>query len=390
MLFDAALRKDLSRTFLGTLTVLLTVVVTLMLIRTLGQASKGSVSPSDIMLVMGYTVLGYMPIVLSLSLFVAIIGTLARMYQDSEMVIWFASGQGLAGFLAPLLRFAWPLLLAIAVLALLGWPWSQARILDLRHQFQQRSDLDRIAPGEFQISSSGESVFFVDRDSSSLEQARQIFFAQQGEEHSAVTTARHASLVQGQGQSRIVLETGQRTEQLRGERPALRVAEFAQYEALLQRDPIGTAQATIRSTPTLELLARIRGVAPPVSLAGPDAPPPSGHEAQQLRRAYTAELVWRAGLVLAAINYVLLALALTSSNPRSGRMGHIVTALLVFVVYFNLLTLGQNWVARGSIHGGVWLLGLHGSVLLIGICWLWARNAQWSVQQLWRRREALA
>ena len=54
MLFDSSIRKELARSFGATLVVLVTVVMTMMLIRTLGQASKGSVSPSDVMLVMGY------------------------------------------------------------------------------------------------------------------------------------------------------------------------------------------------------------------------------------------------------------------------------------------------------------------------------------------------
>lgn len=366
MLFDASLRKELSRSFLGTVTVLLTVVVTLMLVRSLRMASRGAVGPSDIMLVMGYTVLGYLPIVLSLSMFVAIIGTLARMYRDSEMVVWFASGRGLSGFIAPLARFALPIVLAIGGLSLVSWPWSQAQVLELRHQFQQRSDLDRIAPGEFQVSSSGDSVFFVDRDSSSLEHAQQIFFAQEKVDSSAVTTARQASLVQQQGQTWVVLDTGQRIEQLRGDEPALRVADFERYEVLLHQEPIGTAETSVQTTPTLELLAQ------------------PGDPAAQ------AELAWRIGLILSAINYVLLALALTSGNPRSGRAGHLVTALLVFIIYFNLLSLGESWVARGVVAGGLWLALLHGGIFLLAAAWLAMRNAQWSLRRLWPGRRAAA
>ena len=149
MLFDSSIRKELGRSFGATLVVLITVVMTMMLIRTLGQATKGTVSPSDVMLVMGFTVLGQMSTILTLSLFVAIVGTLARMYRDSEMAIWFASGQGLASQLQPILRFAWPIVAVIAVLALLVWPWSNQQIQELRAQFEQRSDIDRIAPGEF-------------------------------------------------------------------------------------------------------------------------------------------------------------------------------------------------------------------------------------------------
>ena len=46
MLFDSSFRKELGRSFSATLVVLITVVMTVMLIRTLGQASIGRVNPS--------------------------------------------------------------------------------------------------------------------------------------------------------------------------------------------------------------------------------------------------------------------------------------------------------------------------------------------------------
>ena len=49
-------------------------------------------------MVMGYTVLGYLPHHPdACRLFIAIVGTLSRMYRDSEMVIWFSAGRGLVG-----------------------------------------------------------------------------------------------------------------------------------------------------------------------------------------------------------------------------------------------------------------------------------------------------
>jgi lipopolysaccharide export system permease protein len=55
--------------------VLVTIVMTMTLIRTLGQATRGSVNPQEVLMVMGYTVLGYLPPILTLSLFIAIVGT---------------------------------------------------------------------------------------------------------------------------------------------------------------------------------------------------------------------------------------------------------------------------------------------------------------------------
>ena len=139
MLFHSSIRKDLARSFGATVVVLATIVMTIILIRTLGQATRGSVNPSEVMWVMGLTVLGHLTTILTLSLFIAVVSTLSRMYADSEMVIWFSSGQGLAHFVRPLLRFAWPVLLIIVLLALFAWPWSNLQIQELQNR---SGDLD--------------------------------------------------------------------------------------------------------------------------------------------------------------------------------------------------------------------------------------------------------
>src|SRR5439155_5470957 len=69
MLFDSTLRRDLARTFGATLVIILTIVLTMMLIRTLGQAALGRISPQDVVLLLGYTALGHLPTMLALSMF---------------------------------------------------------------------------------------------------------------------------------------------------------------------------------------------------------------------------------------------------------------------------------------------------------------------------------
>jgi len=124
MLFHSSIRKELARSFGATLVVLITVVMTMTLIRTLGEAGRGVFNPSDVMIIMGYTVLSEMPIILSFCLLMAVLSVLTRMFRDSEMVIWFGSGRGLTSLIKPLFRFAWPILLVIAALAFLILPWA--------------------------------------------------------------------------------------------------------------------------------------------------------------------------------------------------------------------------------------------------------------------------
>jgi hypothetical protein len=93
------------------------------------------------------------------------------------MVVWFSSGQRPAGLSRPVLRFAWPVLLAVAVLALLVWPWTNSQIRELRDRYQGRGDIERVAPGRFIESAGGQRVFFIDKDSADAQTGSNIFIA---------------------------------------------------------------------------------------------------------------------------------------------------------------------------------------------------------------------
>ena len=58
------------------------------------------------------------------------------------------------------------MLLLIAVLSLFVWPWENQRTSELKDQFEQRSDLSRIAPGQFQTSGDGQRTFFFEGSAS--------------------------------------------------------------------------------------------------------------------------------------------------------------------------------------------------------------------------------
>ncbi|MGV8804134.1 MAG: LPS export ABC transporter permease LptF [Polaromonas sp.] len=363
MLFQSSIRKELARSFGATLVVLVTIVMTIVLIRTLGQASRGSISPQDVMLFMAYSALGRLPTILTLSLFIAMVSVLSRMYRDSEMVVWFTSGQGLAGFLRPMFHFAWPVLLVIALMALFVWPWTNQQTQDMQSRYQQRGDLDRIAPGQFQESSGGNRVFFIDRDLAGDKASSNVFIAATEKGKSSITTARSGRLETRDEAQFLMLSNGQRIENVAGN-PALKVSDFEEYgvktrDASLLGDTI--PQAKLLSTRAL--------------IKDPS-------------RANLGELAWRLGLALSAINLVVLAVALASANPRGGRSGNMIFIVLAFVVYNNLLNLGQSWIFVGLISFGHLLLALHGGVLLLGLAWLAKRHSHWSLRRRPRQRLA--
>jgi len=356
MLFHSSLRKELSRSFGATLVVMVTIVMTMTLIRTLGQANRGSVNPQEILMVMGYTVLGYLPPVLTLCLFIAIVGTLSRMYRDSEMVIWFSAGRGLSSLLKPLFSFAWPILLGVAALALLIWPWANQQTQELRDRYISRGDLERVAPGQFQESASGNRVFFLDKDTPDNKSGKNIFISSVDNGRQTITSARTGRVVaQGDAQF-LLLSNGQRLE-TELESGQLKVSEFQEMGNRVGAAQLGSGDSPAKTRSTLALIA--------------DPTP-----------ANRGELAWRLGLALAAANFVVIAVTVSSVNPRAGRSGNLLFALFAFVVYYNLLNLGQSWISTGRASLPAFMLVLHGGVFLLGVLWLGKQHNSWT----WPRR----
>ena len=358
MLFDSSLRRDLARTFGATLVVILTIVLTMMLIRTLGQAALGRVAPQDVVLLLGYVALAQLPTMLSLSLFIATVSTLTRMYRDSEMAIWFASGIGLSRFVRPVLRVSWPVLLVVALLALFVWPWMNARSAELRERFERRSDLSRVTPGQFQSSRDGRRTFFIERDSEDGRTGRNVFILTSQADKESVTSARSGHIENTDDDRFLVLDSGQQNEQnLRSGDKTL--ARFETYKV----------QAGDRV------------------LSSANAPPPKARATIDLMSEPTpaaqGELTWRLGLTLGAANLLLLAIGLSATQPRRASNWNLLFALLSFVVYYNLINLSQAWVAGGKAGMGAILVTMHGGVLLLAIALLWWRDngTHWSLRR---------
>ncbi|MEY4747895.1 MAG: hypothetical protein RIQ60_109 [Pseudomonadota bacterium] len=372
MLFDSTLRKELGRTFAATLVVVLTIVLTILLIRMLGQAAGGRVAPQDVALLMGFTAVGHLPTMLNLALFVAVVSTLTRLYRDSELAVWMVSGVSLLQVVWAMARFCILVVLFTAVLVLLVWPWTNRQIVELRDRYDQRSDLSRVAPGQFQTSANGRRVFFIDNqpqlaaakaasgaDTGALTGAvsaqgvgRNVFVLDNAGTRESITTAESGRLeTDAQGRRTLVLTHGTRADLdlVSGNKT---VSQFSEQVLLVSE----------------RAAARLDEVPPKVydslTLLGSDAP------------ALRGELVWRVGLALCGVNLVVLGAGLAAGGPRrQAGSWTLLLALLGFMVYTNLINLSQAWVVAGRQSVAAALFMVHGSAALIGLSLLWWRDS---------------
>ena len=339
-------------------------LVTMFLIRMLGLAANGVADPRDVALLLGYTVLGHLPTMMTLSLFIAVVVTLGRMYRDSEMAIWFASGVGLSRFIRPVLRTGAPVLLVVGASVLVAWPWSNQQVNELRQRYEQRSDISRVAPGSFQSSRDGSRVFFVERQGDGDGVGRNVFVLGRSERRESVTTAQ-AGRVESlpDGGRELVLDGGHRNE----------------------RDQASGAL-------THASFERLRMAIDSVRAAAADRPAPKAMYSHALLRegskAALGELTWRVGMLLGAFNLALLGIGSAATNPRRASNWNLIFALLAFIVYYNLVNLSQAWVSSGRLGMPAAILALHGVVCALALGLVWWRDHAITLRGFWPRRSA--
>jgi lipopolysaccharide export system permease protein len=79
------------------------------------------------------------------------------------------------------------------------------------------------------------------------------------------------------------------------------------------------------------------------------------------------ELLWRIALPFMGLVLMLLAIPLGFVNPRGGRSANLLLALLVFIVYSNMVSVAQAAVAQGkmSLMLGWWPLHAAGAAMVV-------------------------
>ena len=359
MIFQRTVRREFTHAAAGIFVALFAILVTTQLIRLLTEAAGGKVAPEAVAALLGFAALNYLPILLSLSLFIAILLTLSRSYRDSEMVVWFSSGLSLTAWVRPVLAFALPLALAIALLSLFLSPWALSQSAEFRQQLSTRNDAGQVSPGAFQEATSAERVVFVEAVADDASFVRNVFVSSVQHQRLGVTMAATGHQESAPNGDRfMVLENGRRYEVEPGS-PEFRILEFARYAIRIETKESQGIERTPQNMPTWDLL-------------GEDQP------------RYRAELLWRLGIPLSAVVLALLAIPLSFVNPRAGRSANMLLALFTYMVYSNLISISQAWVAQGKLSLVLGLPLVHLLMLALLPLLFYRRIAVLSFTRMWR------
>jgi len=361
MIFRRALLREMAGNALLVFSVLLMITLTTMLIRYLGQAAGGAVANEAVAAFLGFSIINYLPVLLSLTVFIAVLMTLTRCYRDSEMVVWFTAGLSVTAWVRPVIAFAAPAVFAIAFLSLVVSPWALRKSDEFRQQMDSRDDVSSVAPGVFKESKFAERVYFVESFAGEKNTVSNIFMRSVQHQKLGILVAQHGYLtVSENGDRFLVLLNGRRYEGVGGT-PDYKVMAFERYSIRMHPFEASLILPTQKSLSTLMLLS-------------------------DRSAANMGELLWRLGLPLSAFILALLAIPLSFVNPRAGRSLNLILALLLYMVYSNFLSITQAWVAQGKLspYIGLWLV--HGVMLLVLLLLFYRRLVLAPFWMTWLKR----
>ena len=97
-----------------------------------------------------------------------------------------------------------------------------------------------------------------------------------------------------------------------------------------------------------------------------------------------AELQWRLSGPVMIFVLTLLAVPMARTNPRQGRYAKILLAILVYMLYSNMLGVSRSWMEDGRIHPLLGMIWVH--VLMAGVGVLMLANQSRIFQRLFKRR----
>ena len=344
-IFDRYIGREIIISFLMVMFVLLIIVMSTQLVHFLRYMAEGRIPPDSLLGLMGNSAMEYSITLVPLSLFLGVLLAFGRLYKDSEMTALMSAGIGPMQWNRPLMLVVIPVSLILLVSMFYVSPWISQQREDLKAEMSNRSESGQYSAGQFNQSSDGKAIFFMESNNEDNGLMNAVFYSANQDGENTVDIAQNAANHHDVNQRLFtVMYQGHQYIGNAGE-ANYKVIEYEEYGVLMPGDNDKQSYLPNKSKTSATLWKE----------AKPDS---------------LAEFQWRLTVPLAALISALIALPLSHTSPRSGRFAKIAVAILVYLVYSNLLGVGKTWLAQGVVPFwvGTWWVHLI-AILLLLVLW---------------------
>ncbi len=336
-ILDKMIAQDLLKTVLSVLSVLVVIIVSRKFIKVLAKAIEGNISDEIVLSLLGLKILIAIGNFLPVSIFMAILMVIGRMYRDQEMAAVASAGGGVFVIYRAVFLLIFPLSIVAAGFSMVSTPWAEAKINQLMHEDQKKSDITGIAAGRFSEYSQGELVFYTENITAD-KRMENVFVQNRKTEKLGIVNADYGRIKHLPGGLFLVLEQGERVQGVPGENNFI-IEKFDEYAVLiekketqLEQDHYGIPSKTLWASDDLLDVAEIQN---------------------------------RLSIPLSVIFLSLLAVPLAKISPRGGVYGSLIVAFVIYFVYGNLKRVSHSWVVNEIIPASAGYIGIYLLLLLL-------------------------
>jgi lipopolysaccharide export system permease protein len=229
------------------------------------------------------------------------------------------------------------------------------KVEEYKNGLKTRDEFLAISPGIFKESKSDNRILYVEGFSELGNTVNNVFIqSYQNGKLGVMVSSKGKRYTNEKGENYIVLLDGKRYEGGR-ETEEFTTVKYKEYGILIEKDIPSLSAASARvskmeAKKTIELIGNLSN------------------------KKFQAEFLWRLSLPISTFILILIAIPLSFNNPRSGRSMNIVSAILIFVIYNNAVSISNSLIATGqlSIWIGSWLS--HFIFLSIAIYFMYRRS----------------
>lgn len=280
-------------------------------------------------------------LLIPLSLLLGVLLAFGRLYKDSEMTAVMSAGLGPLQWYRPLLLVAIPTVLIMLYFTLFVIPLVVEHRDEMMTELKNRTELSTLFAGRFNQSREGNAIFFLESQSEDGDVMDHVFYQQERDDVGQVDVAMRAQNFHDKnGRDYLVMESGTHYEGKPGS-GEFKITEYEEYGVYIPGSKSGSTILSIKALASEQLW-----------------------QSKVLR--HQVELQWRLTVPIATLIIAMLALPLSQTSPRSGRYANLGWAILLYLVYSNLLSMGKNWMLKERIPVwiGTWWVHILALVLL--------------------------
>jgi lipopolysaccharide export system permease protein len=350
--------KEVLQTLIAVTVVLLLVFLANQIVRWLNEAASGDIASTALIHLVLLELPYLLGLLLPLGLYLGILITYSRLYVENEMTVLFASGMSQWQLLNMTLSIA--SIVFVVVLALVCWvnPMIAVKQTELLN-VSAKNVVGTLIPGHFQSISHDSQVVYVESLATDKKSAKNVFIAQMptagaSDADWVILSAAKGHQEAGElpDESYVVTEEGYRYQGTPGT-AAYQITQFQQYGVKV---PSVTSKHSVeeQAIPMADLIK---------------------HRHDNL--AYFSELQWRLALPISVFLLAVLAMLISRVQPRHGRFAKLVPAIMIYIVYANLIFIGRDWLESEKMPAIFGLWWVHGVMLLLILqvaVWQWVRG----------------